>query len=265
VSKEMKDTKEVKELSGVGTKIIVGEIFDTLNYGRLIVTEYKDSYNLKVKFMETGYETVTKANQLRKGEVKDRLLPSVYGVGIIGDTVTKVNGKTLKEYILWKSMLCRCYDIKYSNKYPTYQNSEVSDSFKYFPYFKEWCNKQIGYDQQGWALDKDILVKGNKLYSEDTCCFVPKEINNLLVKCDSSRGEYPVGVRYRKRFDKFESQVTLYGKMVYLGTFNTPEEAFCAYKEVKEAYIKDVADKWKDRIDPRVYDALMNYQVEITD
>ena len=53
--------------------------------------------------------------------------------------------------------------------------------------------------------------------------------------------------------------------MVYLGTFNTPEEAFCAYKEVKEAYIKDVADKWKDRIDPRVYDALMNYQVEITD
>ena len=262
MSKEMKDTKEV---SRVGTKIRVGDIFDTLNYGRLIVTEYKDSYNLKVKFMETGYETFTKANALRKGKIKDRLLPSVYGVGIIGDSVTKVNGKTLKEYILWKSMLCRCYDVKYSNKYPTYQNSEVSDSFKYFPYFKEWCKKQIGCDQQGWHLDKDILVKGNKLYSEDTCCFVPKEINNLLIKNDSSRGEYPVGVRYRKKSRKFESQLTICGKVVCLGCFNNPEDAFQAYKTAKEAYIKDVANKWKDKIDLRVYSALMSYKVEIND
>ena len=262
MSKEMKDTKEVGKSR---TKIHVGDIFDTNNCGKLVVLEYENTSNLKVKFIDTAYETTTRANQLRKGEVKDRSLPSVYGVGIIGNGIARVCGVETRDYQLWKSMLCRCYDEKYSNKYPTYKDCTVSDNFKYFPYFKEWCHRQIGFDQEGWHLDKDILVKGNKVYSENVCAFVPSEVNSLFIKCDSLRGDYPVGVRYRKRFDKFESQVTLYGKMVYLGTFNTPEEAFQAYKQAKEAYIKEVANKWKGQIDPRVYEALMNYQVEITD
>ena len=48
-----------------------------------------------------------------------------------------------------------------------------------------------------------------------------------------------------------------------LGRFDTPEEAFQAYKQVKESYIKEVAEKWKGDIDPRVYEALMNWTVEI--
>ena len=262
MSKEMKDTKEVGKSR---TKIQVGDIFDTNNYGKLVVLEYENASNLKVKFIDTAYETTTRANQLRKGEVKDRSLPSVYGVGIIGNGIARVCDVETRDYQLWKSMLCRCYDVSFSNKNPTYQNSEVSDNFKSFPFFKEWCEKQIGYDQQGWHLDKDILIKGNKVYSEYTCCFVPKEINNLLTKRDSSRGEYPIGVMYRKGFDKFKSQIKLYGKKVYLGTFNTPEEAFYAYKEAKEIYIKEVANKWRDQIDSRVYEALMKYRVEITD
>ena len=258
----MKDTKEVGKSR---TKIQVGDIFDTNNYGKLVVLEYENTSNLKVKFIDTAYETTTRANQLRKGEVKDRSLPSVYGVGIIGNGIAKVCGVETRDYQLWKSMLCRCYDIKYHNRYPTYKYCEMSNKFKYFPYFMKWCHRQIGFDQEGWHLDKDILVKGNKVYSEDVCVFVPSEVNNLFIKRDSLRGDCPVGVRYRKGFDKFESQITLYGKMVYLGTFNTPEGAFLAYKEAKEAYIKDVANKWKDQIDPRVYEALMNYVVEITD
>ena len=53
--------------------------------------------------------------------------------------------------------------------------------------------------------------------------------------------------------------------MVYLGCFNNPEKAFQAYKAAKEAYIKDVANKWKGEIDNRAYEALMNYEVEIND
>ena len=265
MSKEMKDTKEIKEGGKSRTKIQVGDIFDTKNYGKLVVLEYENTSNLKVKFIDTAYETTTRANQLRKGEVKDRSLPSVYGVGIIGNGIARVCGVETRDYQLWKSMLCRCYDVSYSNKNPTYKDCTVSDNFKYFPYFKEWCHRQIGFDQEGWHLDKDILVKGNKVYSEDVCAFVPSEVNSLFIKRDSLRGDCPVGVRYRKRFDKFESQITLYGKMVYLGTFNTPEEAFQAYKQAKEAYIKEVANKWKDKIDPRVYEALMKYRVEITD
>lgn len=55
------------------------------------------------------------------------------------------------------------------------------------------------------------------------------------------------------------------GEVIHLGYFDTPEEAFYAYKPVKEAYIKALAEKWKDQIDTRAYEALMNWTIEITD
>ena len=262
MSKEMKDTKEVGKSR---TKIQIGDIFDTNNYGKLVVLEYENIYNLKVKFIDTAYETTTRAYQLRKGEVKDRSSPSVYGVGIIGNCITRVCGVETRDYQLWKSMLCRCYDVSYSNKNPTYKDCTVSDNFKYFHYFKEWCHRQIGFDQEGWHLDKDILVKGNKVYSEDVCAFVPSEVNSLLTKRDSLRGDCPVGVSYKPRINRYIAQIRKFKKVINLGYFSTPEEAFNAYKEAKEAYIKSLAEKWKDKIDPRVYEALMKYRVEITD
>ena len=162
-------------------------------------------------------------------------------------------------------MLRVCYDEKYSNKYPTYKDCEVSDNFKYFPYFKDWCSKQTGFGKEGWQLDKDILIKGNKVYSEDVCAFVPSEVNRLFIKRDSLRGDLPIGVRYYKKVRKYAAQMSRFKKAIHLGYFYTPDEAFNAYKEAKEAYIKEVANKWKDQIDPRVYEALMKYRVEITD
>jgi len=117
----------------------------------------------------------------------------------------------------------------------------------------------------GWALDKDILQKGNKLYSKDTCCFVPQEVNSLLIKRDNSRGEYPVGVCFRKATGKFMAQLTVNGKQKTLGYFTTPEEAFQVYKAAKEAQIKAVADKWKYLLDERVFQALLAYEVNIDD
>ena len=252
-------------LNAQETKIRVGDIFDTNNCGKLVVLEYKGHLDVIVKFIDTGYETTTRANELRKGEVRDRSLPSVCGVGIIGNGIIRVCGVETRDYQLWKSMLCRCYDEKYSNKYPTYKDCEVSDNFKYLPYFEEWCSKQTGFGKEGWQLDKDILIKGNKIYSENTCCFVPSEVNNLFTKSDSLRGEYPIGVNYHKRDRKYAAKISKFKKVIHLGCFNTPDEAFCAYKEAKEAYIKEVANKWKDQIDQRVYEALMKYRVEITD
>ena len=262
MSKEMKDTKEVGKSR---TKIQIGDIFDTNNYGKLVVLEYENTSNLKVKFIDTAYETTTRANQLRKGEVRDRSLPSVYGVGIIGNGITRVCGVETRDHKLWNSMLCRCYDEKLHAYRPTYEKCSVSDNFKYLPYFEEWCHQQIGFDQVGWQLDKDILVKGNKVYSEETCCFVPAEINSLFIKCDRSRGEHPLGVSYHKRINKYSSTIGIGGGTRHLGYFSTTLEAFQVYKEAKEAQIKVVANRWKDQIDPRVYDALMNWEVDITD
>lgn len=261
--------KKVKEVGKSRTKIQVGAIFDTNNCGKLVVLEYENAINLKVKFIDTGYVTSVQAGHLRRGNVKDRSLPSVYGVGIIGNGITKVCGVETKDHQLWNNMLRRCYDEKYSNKYPTYKDCTASDNFKYLPYFEDWCSKQTGFGKEGWQLDKDILIKGNKIYSEDTCCFVPAEINRLFIKCDRSRGaargDLPIGVNYHKASRKFVAQVNRFKKVIYLGCFNTPDEAFNAYKQAKEDYIKEVAEKWKDQIDPRVYEALMKYRVEITD
>ena len=252
-------------LNAQETKIQVGDIFDTNNCGKLVVLEYKGHLDVIVKFIDTGYETTARANNLRKGNVKDRSLPSVYGVGIIGNGIAKVCGVETKDYKLWKSMLGRCYDEKYSNKYPTYKDCTASDNFKYLPYFEEWCSKQTGFDQECWQLDKDILIKGNKIYSENTCCFVPSEVNRLFIKRDAARGDLPIGVNYYKRDRKYVAKMSRFKEDIHLGYFYTPDEAFNAYKEAKEDYVKEVAEKWKDQIDPRVYEALMKYRVEITD
>ena len=247
-----------------------GDVFKTKSYGDLIITKYVNSKAVCVKFVVTGYETTTKASNVIAGSVKDRLLPTVHGIGITGDSQVRVDGKHTKEYRLWNNMLKRCYSVGCQKVRPTYIDCSISENFRYLQYFKEWCNNQIGFnsvDEKGkpFALDKDILVKGNRVYNEDVCVFVPQEVNLLFTKRDKSRGEYSLGVSYHKRVKKYSSTVRKGGGNQHLGYFLSPEEAFLTYKAAKEDYIKEVANKWKDKIDPKVYEALMNYEVHIDD
>ena len=190
----------------------------------------------------------------------------VCGVGV-NDWVgaVKVEGKPIKEYDLWQSMLQRCFSEKCKQKYPTYKDVTCSKDWLSMTKFIEDVSQMKGYGFDEWALDKDILQKDNKLYSKETCCFVPAEVNLLLTKCDNSRGEYPVGVCFHKATGKFMARLRINGKLKHLGYFTTPEEAFQVYKLAKEAYIKAVAQKWKHLLDERVFQALMTYEVAIDD
>ena len=146
-----------------------------------------------------------------------------------------------------------------------YQYSN-NNKFKSYEYFYEWCHSQIGFGVEGWHLDKDLLVKGNKVYSEDSCVFLPPEINSLLVKHTPSRGKHPIGVSWYSKSKTFIAQVNKNkGKPENLGYFKTEIEAFNAYKQAKGAFVKEQANKWKGQIDPRAYEALMNYTVDIDD
>jgi len=195
----------------------------------------------------------------------------VRGIGIKGDKYPSCNGiEMLKEYSLWTDMLLRCTK-KILRKRPTYEGVTCSENFKSYTFFYEWCNQQKGFskkDKNGrkWSLDKDLLLRGNKVYSEDVCVFVPNRVNNLVTKCDSSRGEWPVGVYRDGATGRFVSQCSNNtGKQKRLGRFNTPQEAFQAYKTYKEALIKQVANEYKEQLDYRVYEALMNYEVNEND
>lgn len=195
----------------------------------------------------------------------------VSGIGIKGMTYfTQIEGEELKEYTLWAGMLYRCTQ-KYWDRFPTYIGVTCSENFKSYAFFYEWCNSQTGFNEKdkngrNWSLDKDILIRGNRHYSEDTCVFVPERLNSLLVKGDAVRGEWPIGVYRSKNSKKFKSRCSNgNGKQKYLGSFNTPQEAFLAYKTFKEALIKEVANEYKEQLDYRVYEALMNYEVNEND
>lgn len=169
-----------------------------------------------------------------------------------------------KEYILWINMLNRCYNEKLHQIQPTYLNCETSSEFLVLSKFHSWCQNQAGFNQKGFELDKDLLAKGNKEYHPDKCVFIPREINSFLRTRKKMRGELPIGVNMDK-WGSYIARMSINGRDMYIGTFKTPEQAFQSYKAAKEAHIKVLANKYKDQIDPRAYDALMNYKVEITD
>ena len=242
----------------------VGKTFTSSKCGDFVVIEYKDYDNVVVKFTATGSIVTTQLYHVKDGSIKDRMFPSICGVGIVGEKYPLENGKQSKEYTVWVGMLDRCYSTTNDTR-KTYEGCEVTSSFRYFPFFKEWCHNQVGFGEKGFALDKDILVKGNKVYSPETCCFVPREINSLFVKRDKLRGEYPVGVCFHKPLNKYVSKLSAYGRSRNLGYFSSVSEAFYVYKEAKETHIKEVANKWKDQIDHRTHEALMNWEIEITD
>ena len=257
----------MKYLNDVSYMDCVGKVCKSKLSGDFKIVKCNDSKNVEIRFLKTGYETVVQLGHIKSGGVKDPYLPSVYGVGILGAKYPPtISGRNTKEYDLWKSMLRRCYSDNFKNKHPTYKDCEVSDNFKSYEYFYEWCHKQVGFDVNGFELDKDLLIKGNKIYSEDSCVFIPADVNLVLTKRTSSRGQHLIGVCWHKKDNAFVAKVNKNkGKQEHLGSFKTETEAFNAYKQAKESYIKELANKWKNKIDIRAYNALINYTVEITD
>lgn len=243
-----------------------GSQFKTNNSGIVTVLEYRAADDVLVQF-EDGSTKSTYAASLKRGQVQNNNLPSVYGVGFMSDDCHShdSNRKIIPTYNLWFGMMTRAYNPKYHEEKPTYKDVEVCEEWLHYKNFKFWCENQIGFGVKGFNLDKDILVKGNKIYSPDVCVFVPSEINSQLTKANSKRGAHPIGVSWHAEHEKFMACLRAEGKTKHLGYYLTPEDAFEAYKVAKEAYLKKIADKYKEVVDPRVVKALYSYEVEITD
>ena len=184
------------------------------------------------------------------------------GIGYLGEGNYKSGNKDKinKNYSCWRSLIVRCYDEKYHNKFPSYKNCTVYEEWHNFQKFAKWYEENY---IEGWELDKDIIIKSNKIYSPETCAFVPKEINYLFTNRKNHRNGLPLGVSKIK--NRYRATSTQNKKHISYGYYITPEEAFYAYKEGKENYIKEVAEEWKPLIDERVYNAMMNWKIEITD
>ena len=235
------------------------------------IVEYVNAKDITVQFKATGELVKTTYGNFIRGNVKSHFTPSVYGVGITGLQPTRdENGEMLNSYRCWTDMLMRCYSAKYQEKHLTYNGCSVCDDWLCYSNFKKWYdNNYYEINNKTAQLDKDILIKGNKIYSPATCIFVPQFINKLFVKKQNSRGAFPIGVSYHKASKKYETKLSIFkdGKSVrkHLGLFDTPEEAFNVYKQAKEDYIKKVADEYKDKIPTELYEAMYSYRVDIND
>ena len=142
-------------------------------------------------------------------------------------------------YVRWRGMIERCLSTKRQKKHPTYKGCSVCDEWRYFMSFKSWMIKQ---EWEGNDLDKDVKIKGNKVYSPSTCLFIPRALNTLLNDGAAMRGLHPKGVSFDRPNKKFIAQLKLNGKSTHIGYFSTPEEASEAYQAALSAKIQKLID-----------------------
>lgn len=239
------------------------------NFGSKIeIIAYRKYNDIDVYFEEYDWiKYNTNYGYFKKGSIKCPYEPRVYGIGYVGE----INNIDKVMYDYWHSMLRRCYDKtridKDKGRNLAYINSEVCKEWHNLQNFGKWYENNF-YQIEGekMCLDKDILIKGNEIYSPETCIFVPQKINTLFCSSKSSRGFLPIGVTYEKRYDTYVARCNDGNKnTISLGSFNTPNEAFEKYKEYKECLIKSMADEYKLYIPKELYDAMYRYKVEIND
>ena len=246
------------------------------NQGYLMkIIEYKDRHNIKVEFQDE-YKVILKCDykQFEKGTLENPFHKTIFNIGFLGQGKYSPmeNKKKTKCYLVWKSMLERCYNPYYINKHLTYIDCYVCEEWHNFQNFARWYEeKYYEIKEERMELDKDILFKDNKIYSPKTCVFVPRRINLLFVKQSRKRGKFPIGVNYNKRDDILEVHCNIYEdnkrKNIYLGRFPLDKQfqAFTMYKNFKENYIKQVANEYKNLIPQKLYKAMYEYKVEIND
>lgn len=256
----------------------LGEVAVNCQGEEMEIIEYRAATDIDILFRETGNVIRHQHySNFKKGALKDYHLPTFYGHGIRKNgRIFDDNGRRTNAFAHWDDMLKRCYYETSIEKHPGYSDCYVCDDWLDFTNFEVWVdNNFYKCGNEKMVLDKDILFKGNKVYSPDTAIFVPERINGLFTKSDRVRGTYPIGVYYKKKNGKFCAQVSkLFGEIPgtkrqeYLGLFDTPEEAFAAYKSEKENYIKRVADYYAEKYSNfplKLYQALYDYTVDIDD
>ncbi len=172
--------------------MIPGTVHITNKCGYLEILEYKKRIDVIIKFLNTGYVASVSSRHIRSGIVKDKLFPSVAGIGYIGDGDHKssVNGKPTKCYSTWQCMIYRCYSERVTLLNPTYASVSVCNSWHNYQTFADWFQSKY---KSGLQIDKDIKVKGNKIYSPNTCMLVTVKDNTVKAHAKNYSFESPSG------------------------------------------------------------------------
>ena len=206
-----------------------------------IVDFCEDSGYRIIKFLDKyGHTSKYHMSNIKEGSISNPYHPSVSGVGYfgVGEYVSSTNRNHELYYTCWINMIKRCYDKTNRKLYNSYKNVTVCEEWHNFQVFAKWYEENYPQHIEGilFELDKDFLQIGieNKVYSPETCIFLPTSINSFLCSV-SNKIE---GVHYHKYNNTFIAQIYNYNRdNRYLGSFDTYEEAKSIYINEK---IKDV-------------------------
>lgn len=241
-----------------------GDVRESARCGMFKVLEIAGKM-VTVKFTNTGNVDTFRKDHIKDGKIKDQKARLTFGVGYTdGEKVREGGPKMLPHYRYWKQILERGYCPKLKAKYPSYLGITVCEEWHSLKNFRVWFEQNY---VEGYDLDKDLLPNKNKVYSPETCVFLPRRLNTLLIKRYTNRKDktLPIGVtkksnersRYCARCQVGEQQPHV------VGYYDTVDEAFMAYKSFKEGYVKTLADEYNSKglLCERAYCALSSYEV----
>ena len=230
----------------------VGEIV-VINNVPCKIIQYVNANHIIVEFQDEYKTTVcTNYSRFVQGSIKNPFCKSVCGIGYIGNTCVSINGKKKDSYRAWDRMIRRCYGDNPNYKNSTYKDCTVCEEWLCYANFEKWYNENYyEIDGEMMALDKDIFSNNEKIYSPHTCIFVPQIINNLF----ESRKNNGIS----KKNDCY--YVNCYGK--YHEIYKDKQQAIKRCKEIRESHIKEIAEKYKNLIPKKLYEAMINYKLNI--
>lgn len=240
-----------------------GERFTSKSYGIYEVVEDNGAKKVKIRFLLSGYERICQRSNVIRGNVKDPYYPSVYGKGWIGEGkwTARVDGILTKPYRVWVGILTRCYSELKRDHWRSYREGvTVSEEFLDFQIFAEWFSENY---IEGWDLDKDVISSqtGSKIYSRETCIFLPPRINKCFIG-QPKHSSLPVGVTKSSDGVGYVARLSNGDVREYLGYFTCPNEAFKVYKDAKLKLIKELTLEYKDHLPERTFNYLLSYKID---
>lgn len=258
-----------------------GHAFKTNSGWTGVIDKWNNSHSVIVLWQD-GSKSEENWGGIKSGSIKPLYQPSVCGIGYIGEGRFLPNSYKIlppgKQYVdpriyaYWQRMISRCYNEKEQAK-PSgkaYIGCRVAEIWHNFQNFAEWAYKkeQAWFSEAGmiWELDKDCLFPGNREYSPESCTFLPPDINIVLADSPRPKG-LPRGVNYIKPAtagakEGYIARCHIFGERKYLGYYEDEMTAFYKYKAFKEDHIKILAEKFKDKLEPEAYNALLKCEIK---
>lgn len=245
---------------GGGIGLYFNKYYENKRGVKFKIVEYLNKQRVKILFEEPFIHTKwVESKHIRNGfGIRSPYEKLTLGVGYMGEGVYSSKNSP-DSYSIWANMLKRCYSEVFQNRHPSYKGCTVCEEWHDYQVFAEWYVSHNSYGLR-YDLDKDLLLEGNRVYSPETCCMIPEEINIAIAKQGNSANGLPIGIQ-RQGVSTFRADYAGLKGDRYIGAFSSIGEALAAYKKAKKGYILELAEKWKYLVSLEVYESLLSLEI----